>query len=92
MKNYFPFIVRDSAITRNGNFYVKNKESGWFKMELYLPCATGTYGKSLENTANQFFDEIESGKRPFKYAITDSGNYNHKDYSKDVQKWLLTGN
>lgn len=88
VKKGFPLIKRDTVATRAGNFYVYHLNR-WYKMELYLPSSPSTYGfESLEDCANSFMDDIESGKRIFKYAIMASGGYDSKDYSNDVLRWF----
>lgn len=85
---FFPEIKRDTVATHKGNFYVKRGNSKWYKMELYLPCGTGTHNEPLDTTANRYLSDIESGKRPFKFALTDSGEYNTTDYTKQVKRWF----
>lgn len=87
--NNFPKIKRDTVATYKGNFYLLRNEH-WYKMELYLPCGTGTYQEPLETTANRFLDDIESGKRPFKFAIKSGGSYNSTDYKKFIKTCFET--
>ncbi|EHX9244010.1 hypothetical protein K3712_000540 [Escherichia coli] len=87
---FFPKIKRDKVATYKGNFYVLNENGKWYKMELYLPCGTGTHNEPLDTTANRYLNDIESGKRPFKHAISDNGNINQKDCTRMISKWFET--
>lgn len=88
VKKGYPLIKRDTLISRAGNFYVLRGEK-WYKTELYLPASPTTYGfKSLDECAESFLDDLESGKRKFKFAIMASGGYDSKDYSSDVKRWF----
>ncbi|HHB8424196.1 hypothetical protein [Klebsiella pneumoniae] len=61
----------------------------WSKVELYLPSSPTTYGfESLEDCANSFLDDLESGKRKFKYAIGENGHYDTRSYTKRLYKWF----
>ncbi|HCM7357810.1 TPA: hypothetical protein N3288_000216 [Klebsiella aerogenes] len=86
----FPKIKRDTCCTINGNFYFA-RNNKWFKGELYLPCATGTYGEPLEVTAERWLDEIEQGERALRHAISDSGGCSKNDMSAYIQKWFSDG-
>ena len=84
----FPQIKRETTATYKGNFYVKNEQGKWYKMELYLPCATGTLNENLDITASRFLNEIENGTRPFKHAISDDGSIKARSMNKFISKWF----
>ena len=83
----FPQIKRATVATRKGNFY-KLVDGHWYKAELYLPCATGTYQEQLDHTAVRFLDDLESGKREFKHAISDNGSVNQKKLNRLMKTWF----
>jgi hypothetical protein len=89
VKKGFPTIKRDTVATRGGNFYMINHKGRWKKTECYLPASPTTYGfESMEELANKFLDEFESGKRVYKSAVMEKGGYDCHNYDHHIKKWF----
>lgn len=66
------------AMCADGKFFVKNgvNEKGddvWRQIELYLPCAEGTFGESIVATMERWLKELEECERDFKWAVGSTG-------------------
>lgn len=91
-------LQRKDYLGYNGAIYKRTKRPEkdhlwrpdlYRKLECYLPCATGTYNETLEETFHRFCDQLELKQMRATYA---DGLYYQWDFDADKMVPVKKGN
>lgn len=67
------WLCADGKFFREFNIDPVDHKPIYRQVELYLPCAPGTYGEPIETTMNRWMEDLQSGKRETRWAIGSTG-------------------
>lgn len=76
----FGYSKSKTFYSYDGYFYQLRDDGNWKRVEMYLPCGTGTLKEPLEDTMYRFLERLDTGEVKAKMALNPNGSTNSRPF------------